>query len=79
MILIPTQSVCLFGFSLVLVGLFFRYTLLMETQCSRTGRRPQKPRRVISKSGERNISLTNLPQRSKRYILDFITTIVRGL
>lgn len=48
----------------------------METQCSRNGRRPQKARRVISKTGDRNISFANMPQRSKRYIQDFFTTVV---
>ncbi|XP_031618737.1 ATP-sensitive inward rectifier potassium channel 11-like [Contarinia nasturtii] len=48
----------------------------MEVHCLQTGRRPQRPRRVIDKSGERNISFSNLPQRSKRYIQDFVTTII---
>ncbi|XP_055295129.1 ATP-sensitive inward rectifier potassium channel 8-like [Sitodiplosis mosellana] len=48
----------------------------IETQCSHNGRRPQKARRVISKTGERNICFANLPQRSKRYIQDFFTTVI---
>ncbi|XP_055295130.1 ATP-sensitive inward rectifier potassium channel 8-like [Sitodiplosis mosellana] len=48
----------------------------MEVNCAQNGRRPQKYRRIISKFGERNIKFINLPQRSKRYIQDFITTII---
>lgn len=51
----------------------------MEAYCLRNGGRLQRPRRVIGKSGERNINFTNLPQRSKRYIQDFVTTIVSEL
>lgn len=48
----------------------------MEVNCTRSGRHPLKSHRIISKSGERNINFVNVPQRSKRYIQDFINTIV---
>lgn len=36
----------------------------------------RKRRRVINKFGEKNITLAKLPQQSRRFIVDFVTTIV---
>lgn len=51
----------------------------MTKYCCLNGGRPQKSRRIIGKLGESNISFKNLPERSKRYIRDFVTTIVSGM
>ena len=40
------------------------------------GNRSRKPRRVIDKTGERNIDFINIPQRGWRFFKDFVTTLV---
>lgn len=41
------------------------------------GVRSRRARRVIDKSGERNINFTNIPHRSMLFLKDFVTTVVR--
>lgn len=53
-----------------------RCVTMMEYTCPQNGGRPLIPRRIISKYGERNINFTTLPQRSIRYIQDFVNTVV---
>lgn len=48
----------------------------MEKLCLMHAQHLLRARRVITKTGEKNISHTKLPNRSKQYILDFMTTIV---
>lgn len=49
----------------------------IKTQSSPYCRNSRGRRRIISKSGEININLRNLPQKSTRYFRDLVTTIVR--
>lgn len=51
----------------------------MELKCVAYKRYSKRVQRVISKTGERNISFTKLPQKSRRYCGDFVTTIVSGM
>lgn len=37
----------------------------------------KKAQRAIDKTGRPNINLLHLPQRSRRFFRDFVTTIVR--
>lgn len=41
------------------------------------GIRSRRPRRVVSKTGERNVGFLHIPERSRRFIKDFVTTFVR--
>lgn len=41
------------------------------------GIRSRKARRVIDKSGDRNVTSTNIPERSWRFLKDFVNTLVR--
>lgn len=43
------------------------------------GIRSRKARRVIDKSGDRNVTNTNIPERSWRFLKDFVNTLVRLL
>lgn len=40
------------------------------------GIRSRKPRRVIDKIGQRNVGYHHIPERSRRFIRDFVTTFV---
>lgn len=40
------------------------------------GVRTRRPRRVIDKSGVRNIGFIHIPERSRRFFRDFVTTLV---
>lgn len=40
------------------------------------GNRIRKAKRVIDKSGERNIEFVNIPERGWRFFKDFVTTLV---
>lgn len=40
------------------------------------GNRMRKARRVIDKSGDRNIEFVNIPERGMRFFKDFVTTLV---
>ncbi|XP_031619158.1 ATP-sensitive inward rectifier potassium channel 8-like [Contarinia nasturtii] len=48
----------------------------MDANCRLNRDRPHKPRRLISKHGERNVNFVNIPEKSKRYILDLVHTII---
>jgi hypothetical protein len=40
---------------------------------------PRSDGRAVGKSGERNIKLTNIPEKFVRYIGDFVTTLVNHI
>lgn len=40
------------------------------------GIRSSRQKRVINKTGERNITVLNLPEKSVRFFKDFVTTLV---
>lgn len=40
------------------------------------GMRSRRARRVIDKTGDRNVAIENIPQRSWLFLKDFVTTLV---
>lgn len=40
------------------------------------GNRHRRAKRVIDKSGERNVGFLHIPERSRRFLRDFVTTFV---
>lgn len=40
------------------------------------GIRTRRSRRVIEKSGDRNVGFLHIPERSRRFFKDFVTTLV---